>query len=214
MSTAAVLEAGLPAAIRRSAARGETGAAPAQPRMAELAACRPLLMRYARRVLRNVADAEDAVQAALLAALDSPRPFDGRSSINTWLHGILKHKITDIFRRQAREPLREEHPENELREEFDALFDADGHWREAPSDWGNPEALLERRDFSALLDDCLARLPRSVARVFTMRELMDLEISQICDQLDITPNNCSVQLHRARMKLRGMLEQRWFAPQA
>jgi RNA polymerase sigma-70 factor (TIGR02943 family) len=179
----------------------------------DLEAYRPALLRYARRAMRNTADAEDVVQATLLAALSAPESFGGRSSPRTWLHGILKHKIMDVFRRQAREPLRESQPEHELRDETEALFSADGHWREAPAAWGDPEAALVQREFHAVLDDCIASLPRTAARVFTMRELMELEVAEICEVLDITPNNCFVLLHRARMKLRVLLEQRWFAVQ-
>jgi len=175
---------------------------------------RPALLRYARRALRNSADAEDVVQATLLVALSAPDSFGGRSSPKTWLYGILKHKITDVFRRQAREPLLDWSSETESSDEIDAMFGADGHWLEAPATWSSPETALAQRDFRAVLDDCIALLPRNAARVFTMRELMELEVADICEVLGITPNNCFVLLHRARMKLRVLLEQRWFAPQA
>jgi RNA polymerase sigma-70 factor (ECF subfamily) len=166
------------------------------------------------RALRNFADAEDVVQDTLTAAMESPDSFSGRSSLMTWLHGILKHKIIDIFRRRSRETALDDVPEREWQSDSDALFAADGHWNEAPASWGNPEAALACRDFFQVLEGCIASLPKSYARVFTMREVMELEVSAICDALGISPNNCLVMLHRARMKLRVLLEQRWFAPQA
>lgn len=182
--------------------------------VAELESYRRALTRYAMRALRNTADAEDVVQETLAAAVASPQAFTGRSSPMTWLHGILKHKIVDIFRRQSRETPLDELPEREWQEPGDALFTPDGHWREVPASWGCPEAALTRRDFLRVLEDCIASLPESVARVFTMRELLQMEVNEICDALHISPNNCFVMLHRARMKLRVLLEQRWFAPQA
>ena len=50
-----------------------------------------------------------------------------------------------------------------------------------------------------------------VARVFIMREVMDLETDEICKELTINANNLWVILYRARMALRQCLEQTWFA---
>ena len=180
-------------------------------RVSDIEACRATLMRYAMRALRNVADAEDVVQDTLAAAMVSSAEFSGRSSAMTWLHGILKHKIIDVFRRKSRETSLDEMTEREGQDDCDALFAADGHWQEAPAHWGNPEAALANRDFFEILESCIACLPKHYARIFTMRELMDLDVGEICAALDISPNNCFVMLHRARMKLRVLLEQRWFA---
>lgn len=216
MSTAVatLFDASLRACPRRAGGAAERAAAPRPAQAVDVLAHRPALMRYAQRALRNAADAEDAVQATLLAALSAPQNFAGRSAPKTWLHGILKHKIMDIFRRQAREPLLEERPERELQDEVDAQFDANGHWREAPAGWGNPQETVAQREFLEVLDACIACLPRTAARAFTMRETMDLEVDEICTILGITPNNCCVMLHRARMKLRGLLEERWFGAAA
>ena len=65
---------------------------------------RSYLLRYARLQLRDPALAEDAVQETLLAALEGAARFAGKSSLRTWLTGILKHKIIDHLRRAGREP--------------------------------------------------------------------------------------------------------------
>ena len=200
------------AAAMRSFDSSNLGEARACVRPPDLEHYRSVLTKYARRWLRNVADAEDAVQDTLTAALASTG-FAGRSSPSTWLHGILKHKIVDTYRRQAREPLCEVPPEDELQGETGALFTPDGHWRHPPTPWGDPETALCRREFYQVLEGCLACLPPHCARAFKMRELMGLEVSEISDVLGITANNCHVMLHRARMKLRVLLEQRWIALQ-
>ena len=94
-------------------------------------------------------------------------------------------------------------------DDLDALFDDTGHWESAPAAWGDPEADLERREFFDVMSLCLERLPPNAARVFTMREVMELETDEICKELDITATNCSVMLYRARMGLRRCLEIRW-----
>ncbi|MEO8136307.1 MAG: sigma-70 family RNA polymerase sigma factor, partial [Betaproteobacteria bacterium] len=65
---------------------------------------RGYLLRVARLQLRDRDRAEDVVQETLLAALEAKDKFAGKSSIKTWLTGILKHKIIDAIRKKAREP--------------------------------------------------------------------------------------------------------------
>jgi RNA polymerase sigma-70 factor (ECF subfamily) len=170
---------------------------------------RPYLLRYASLQLRDAAAAEDAVQEALLAALAGEAGFAGRANLRTWVTGILKHKIVDAIRRQARErPASELAPEGE--DEFDALFDDTGHWRETPDAWEQPEQALNQRQFLAALEACLRALPEKTARVFMMREHLGLETSEICKELGITSTHCWVMLHRARMALRLCLDTNWF----
>jgi RNA polymerase sigma-70 factor (ECF subfamily) len=183
----------------------------ARPRRTDLEAVRPALLRFARRALRNAADAEDVVQETLAAAIASPEAFGERSSRMTWLMGILKHKIVDVYRRRGREVSLDDGPGADGLDDSDALFTAAGHWREAPASWGSPETALAQRDFLQVLEDCIACLPERMARAFTMREVLELEVGEICAALGISENHCFVMLHRARMRLRGLLEQRWFA---
>jgi hypothetical protein len=61
------------------------------------------LYRFALLKTRNPHDAEEVVQEALLAALKGRKNFSGRSTERTWLIGILKHKIIDLYRRKIRE---------------------------------------------------------------------------------------------------------------
>ena len=61
-----------------------------------------------------------------------------------------------------------------------------------------------------MMDFCLEKLPPNTARVFMMREVMELESDEICKELSITPTNLWVIMYRARMSLRECLEQNWF----
>ncbi|MGH8749039.1 MAG: sigma-70 family RNA polymerase sigma factor [Burkholderiales bacterium] len=169
---------------------------------------RSYLLRYASLQLRDADRAEDCVQETLLAALAGEAGYDGRASLRTWLTGILKHKIVDAIRRSSREPAMEFEREGDA-SEFDALFDPRGHWVEAPSAWDRPDGALERLQFLAALEACLARLPARTARAFMMREHMGLETEEICKALGISATNCWVMLYRARMALRVCLEQSW-----
>ncbi len=175
---------------------------------------RGYLLRVARLQLRDEALAEDVVQETLLAAL-SGSGFSGKSSLRTWLTGILKHKVVDAIRKKQREPVAAAafgDLESEVDiEDFDGMFKDNGAWDARPADWGDPAAALDRRQFFDMMDFCLEKLPPNTARAFMMREVMELETDEICKELTITANNLWVILYRARMSLRQCLEQHWFA---
>jgi RNA polymerase sigma-70 factor (ECF subfamily) len=172
---------------------------------------RGYLLRVAVLQLRDNDLAEDVVQDTIVAALQGAQGFSGRSSLKTWLTGILKHKIIDAIRRKTREPAVTQLDEETHLEDMDALFDETGHWENPPADWGDPEAALSRMQFMDIMQLCLEKLPPNTARVFIMREVMELESTEICKELTITSTNLWVILYRARMALRQCLEQNWFA---
>ena len=172
---------------------------------------RGYLLRVAALQLRNDELAEDVVQDTLLAALQGKAGFSGRSSLKTWLTGILKHKIVDAIRKKVREPVTAPLEEESQLDDFDALFDGVGHWANPPANWGDPEAELSRREFFDVVEFCLDKLPPNTARVFMMREVMELDGPEICKELSITSTNLWVILYRARVALRLCLEQHWFA---
>jgi RNA polymerase sigma-70 factor (ECF subfamily) len=171
---------------------------------------RGYLLRVAVLQLRDNDLAEDVVQDTLLAALQGATGFSGRSSLKTWLTGILKHKIVDAIRRKTREPAFASLEEECQLDDFDALFDDTGHWENPPADWGNPESDLSRQQFFDILQFCLDKLPPNTGRVFMMREVMELTSEEICKELTITSTNLWVILYRARVALRQCLEQNWF----
>ena len=179
---------------------------------AELDRHRRYLLRVAQLQLRDPDLAEDVVQETLVAALGACENFSGRSSVKTWLTGILKHKIVDAIRQKQRQPIvmATFEAETDL-DEFDPMFKDNGAWEARPSDWGDPETTLSRQEFMTIMDLCLERLPANTARVFLMREVMGLETDEICKELTITANNLWVILYRARMALRQCLEQNWFS---
>jgi len=175
---------------------------------AELEQLRPTLMRFAVLQLRDEQAAEDVVQDALLAAFEARGRFSGRSKLKTWLIAIVKNKLVDRIR-QCR---REAPPEQELDiDEYEALFEPDGHWHVKPADWGDPAKVFERYEFFDVLELCMRALPEAMARVFLMREVLEMETQEICKELTMTTSNCGVVLYRARMRLRECLQTNWFS---
>ena len=168
------------------------------------------LYRFAMFRLRDRAAAEDVVQETLLAALQARARFASLSTERTWLVSILKHKLADRFRRMSREAALMTR-EDDAGGDDGEFFDQAGAWREGhrPSDWdADPAALLERKEFWEAIYKCLGALPARLASVFILREIDGLTGEEICEQLNIKPNNLWVMLHRARLQLRHALEQR------
>ena len=178
----------------------------------ELQALRPALLRFAILQLRNPTQAEDAVQDALIAVLEKPERFAGQSTLRTYVTGILKHKIIDLLRASGRTRQFEVADDQSEDDVIDALFAADGHTVDKPRHWANPEGALEQKDFFRVMEICLEKLPEKTARVFLMREWLELETDEICKELAISTSNAWVILYRARLRLRECLELNWFGP--
>jgi RNA polymerase sigma-70 factor, ECF subfamily len=188
------------------------------PRFAEIESHRPYLVRYALAQLRDGEAAEEAVQEALVAALESLDSFGGKSSLRTWLTSILRFKVIDLQRRayadRANVELTDFAGSGEDESWLDDLFDETGHWRQAPQAWSDPEAALEQRRFWEAFERCLDGLPPTGGRVFFKRAVMGEETETICKDEGITSSNCWVILHRARLALRSCLEKNWFGKEA
>jgi len=160
------------------------------------------LFRHARSRLRSDALAEDAVQETLLAALTAN--YDGRANRRTWLTAILNHKIVDLVRKQVREV---ESPRGEDgMEDWEMLFQTDGHWADALTSWRTPHKEVELAQLRRALAECIDRLKPSLAQVFSLREVAGWETAEICKELEISSTNCWVMLHRARVLMRSCLQ--------
>ena len=174
---------------------------------------RPVLFRYALLQLRDPEVADDVVQDTLLAAWQAAASFEAKANLRTWLIGILKHKISDHWRRTNRESNftsltpNDEDDDESLDEDF---FISDGHWASPPKTWNDPEAALKQQEFWEVYQTCQDNLPSKMAKVFILRELVGLEANEICKEVEISETNYWVTLHRARIRLRECLEIRWF----
>jgi RNA polymerase sigma-70 factor (ECF subfamily) len=173
-----------------------------------------VLFGFAAARVRDRAIAEDLVQETFLAALKAREGFAGRSNERAWLFGILRNKLVDYYRRQSREVSLGEN-EDLLPEEQVAFRSKGFHkdiWdqRFAPKAWETPDKSLSNKEFQAVLKNCMSRLPERIALAFIMREVDAASTEEICRDFEISANNLSVMLHRARMSLRRCLEIHWF----
>jgi RNA polymerase sigma-70 factor (ECF subfamily) len=152
----------------------------------EIGRLRPDLLKFAMLQLRNAAHAEDAVQDALVAAIEGIGTFGRGSSLRTWVTGILKHKLIDAMRASSKEePL-----------DYDDRLQHDR----------DPESELARRRLLDAVDAGLKQVSSCAARVFVLREVIGMETHEVCKELSISASNCWVMHHRVRQRLRACPE--------
>jgi RNA polymerase sigma-70 factor (ECF subfamily) len=169
-----------------------------------------ILYRFALGRVRDPQTAEDLVQDTYLAAMKGADSFSGRSTERTWLVGILKHKIIDHFRKHNRMFLSEDLETRE--QDPHAFLDRKGNWKVGQSEWiTDPEKAYERKEFWTQLNACLEHLSDRHRKVYVLRELQEQDAEEICSEMNMTPSNLWVTLHRARLQLKECLTQNWIS---
>lgn len=179
---------------------------------AVLNALRARMLRFATLQLGDPHAAEDAVQEALMGALANAQSFRGQAALRTWVFAILKNKIADALRQRSRIVTASRLLDDEEAGDTLEAFDARGHWNptDRPATWADPESALQDQQFWKVFEACLDHLPGQQARLFMMREFVQLETEEICRTAGISTGNLNVTLHRARSRLRACLEDNWF----
>ncbi|MCK4841861.1 MAG: sigma-70 family RNA polymerase sigma factor [Methylococcales bacterium] len=169
-----------------------------------------ILYRYSIGRVRYPDVAEDLVQETLLAALKARENYAGQASEQTWLIGILKHKIIDYFRKVSRDKTQE--LEDHLIADEDDYFNQQGGWKIDFSQWSQPDKSMEQEQFIKTLQACIDKLPPRMAQLFMLRELDDVKNEEICELMSIsTQNNLWVMLSRMRVQLRHCLDINWIS---
>lgn len=161
------------------------------------------LLAVARNLLRHEEDARDCVQEALIQAFRRIDGFEGKAALGTWLHRIVVNQALSKLRsRKAR-------PEDSI-DELLPTFDQDGI-RIEPS-WPHEEPideLLARHTTRAVVRAKIEELPESYRNVLLLKDIEDLETSEVAALLGLNEGAVRVRLHRARAALKKLLEPVW-----
>ena len=167
-----------------------------------------ILYRFAMQRAQDSEVAADLVQETLLSAWKGKDSFSGKSTVRTWLIGILKHKWIDHLRKEIR---RREHVERAGGDPT-AWCDANnGAWKKPPEQWhDDPSMLCQSEQCMQTLHQCTDKLSAKQKLVFNLRELQGLDPDEVCNACDISATNLHVLLHRARLNLRHCLDKNWF----
>lgn len=168
------------------------------------------MLRLARAHVRSRATAEEVVQDAWLTVLGSLDRFERRSSLRTWVLGI----VINLARARARAERRDVPPPPDAGEpsvDPRRFLPADHprwphHWAVAPAAWATPEDELLAEEARAVVLRAIDALPPSQREVIILRDLEGLDAADVCRILDLTDANQRVLLHRARSRVRSALE--------
>ncbi|HVZ72758.1 MAG TPA: sigma-70 family RNA polymerase sigma factor [Polyangia bacterium] len=170
-------------------------------------------LRLALSWARDPALAEEVVQETWVVALEKLAEFQGRSSLKTWLCGILINTARSRRRIELRSI-----PASALAELTDEpavppeRFSPpghrwDGHWQAPPSAWPEtPEGAVLSAELRAALEESIAALPEVQRSVLLFREVEGLSGEEVCNALGLSSTHQRVLLHRARSRLRAQLE--------
>jgi RNA polymerase sigma-70 factor, ECF subfamily len=172
----------------------------------------PGLLRMARIFVRDRAVAEEVVQETWLAVVNGIDRFGGRSSLKTWIFGILVNLAKTRAQREARSiPFSAAVADTDPSVDPDRFLPADhrfaGGWLMGPSEWRRPEEELIRGEMRRAILQAINRLPDAQRAVITMRDVEGCPAEEVSEALGISDGNQRVLLHRARSKVRGAIEE-------
>lgn len=150
----------------------------------------PRLFRVARAILKDDAEAEDALQDAYLSAFRAMHSFAGGSALGTWLTRIVINAALARLRSRGRDSVL--HPFDERRAEVEERDDS-------------PEWTAIRAQMRTLLEHNIDLLPLAFRTVFMMREVEEMSVEETAASLSIPEATVRSRLHRARAQLRASL---------
>ena len=172
----------------------------------------PSLVRVARTFVPTTAIAEEVAQDTWLAVIKGLPGFEGRSSFKTWLFRILINQARTRGERESRTVpvstlIDDDEPSVAASRFHGSNHQSPGHWRSDLSDWGElPESVLLSSETRSIIVAAIATLPAAQREVITLRDIEGLDPMEVCSLLGLTEGNQRVRLHRARSKVRSILE--------
>ncbi|MGH7216901.1 MAG: RNA polymerase sigma factor [Nitrospiraceae bacterium] len=173
------------------------------------------LIRMAMGYVADREVAEEVVQDTWMAVIESLNRFEGRSSLRTWICGILIHKAKDRGVREKRhttfsafESHDDDNDEAVDPFRFQQSGEWAGHWAFPPQPWDNqtPEKLLASKQAVDCMQLAIEALPETLKDVLILRDVEGVEAKEVCEMLNITETNLYVRLHRARERVRVAVE--------
>jgi len=157
----------------------------------------PTLFRVALRRLRNIEDAEDAVQDALLSAHKHIGQFEGRSQLSTWLTTIVSNVALMKLRRFSRYEMLSLDQEHEN--------DGAAFASELKDVRPNPENICAQAEMDETLRRAVDQLSPKLRSAIQMCELDGLSVQEAAQTLGISKNALKSRVLRARLKLGVLL---------
>lgn len=170
------------------------------------------MFRLAMTYVGDRGVAEDVVQEAWLTCLRSLDRFEGRSSLKTWLFGILVNVARARRRKESRilpfaSFFRRDDSDSHRSTVDRSRFGSDGMWSDGPLSWDNiPEAKVLGDETLQHVRSAIDGLPAKQREVILLRDVAGFDAAEVSSLLGISASNERVRLHRARAAVRQKLE--------
>jgi len=167
----------------------------------------PILLRVAVSITGNRATAEEVTQDAWLSVIENLQSYKGDAPLRHWILKILSNKARSRATRDGKtETLDLEDSGSRVSQN---MFTESGNWAVAPALWDEitPERVLAGRQSLQLVREAIQRLPPSQQAILTLLEQEKMSANACAVLLGISPANVRVQLHRAREKIRQVLDE-------
>ena len=158
-----------------------------------------MLYRLARSILRDDADAEDAVQDAYLSAYRNIASFRGGAKLSTWLARIVINEAYGRLRRQKQRGVVvpfDVGTHEQARTEEETMADDRAE---------QPDAAAMRAELRRLLERRIDALPEQFRTAFVLREVEEMSVEDAAECLDVPPATVRSRAFRARALLRESL---------
>jgi RNA polymerase sigma-70 factor, ECF subfamily len=171
------------------------------------------MVNFARTMVNSTAVAEEAVQEAWVQVLQSSDSFEGRSSVGTWLFGIVKNTAYRHRRRESRirdhEVLAAENVDPLSGRMQPAGHPDAGHWSAPPSRRFLPEDQTVASELVGFVRAALDALPERQRQLIILRDLVGTPAEEAAELLQLSAEAQRALLYRARGNLRNELEKRY-----
>lgn len=155
--------------------------------------------------------AEDIVQETWLGVIRGLAGFEARSSLSTWIFGILVRRARTIAAREARTappPPAPDASNGAPETEWEPGFGRVGLWEGSPVPWAleDPAAIYQSRETLEVVRSALEGLPGPQRQVVLLRDVEGISSQDACNILDLSETNQRVLLHRGRARIRRALD--------
>jgi len=151
--------------------------------------------RFVLRLVNDATTAEDVTSDVFLEVWKHAGRFEGRSQVSTWILAIARHKALTVLSSRTNAPLDDESAS------------------EIPDSADDPELILQKRNESAVLRQCLTHLSPAHREIIDLAYYHEKSVSEVADIIGVPPNTVKTRMFHARKRLAALLDARGFDSQ-